>query len=80
MSAEKSGLKKRYVSVNELALVCGVTPRTVRNWWNTGKTCLQAWHPDHRLGVKGLRFTKESADQFCNGNMINPGDGDQAEA
>lgn len=70
--------KKRYMRLDEVAERFGVTSRTVRRWWLSGKTCLKAWHPDHRIGSKGLRFTIESVEEFENGGMILPADFEEA--
>lgn len=63
---------KRYMRIDEVAERFGVKARTVRRWWESGKTCLQAWHPDHRIGSKGLRFTTESVEAFETNGMMNP--------
>ena len=65
--------KKRYQTIEEVAAVFGVHTRTIKNWWLSGKTCLVAWHPDHRIGGKGLRFTSESVDEFERQGKITPG-------
>jgi hypothetical protein len=63
---------KRYLRIDEVAVRFGVQPRTVRRWWLSGKTCLRAWHPDHRIGSKGLRFIAESVDEFESDGMMLP--------
>lgn len=70
---------KRYMTVNEVAKLIGVHPRTVRRWHESGETCLQAWHPTHRLGIKGLRFTGESVEIFMRLGQIAPDDCDDAD-
>ena len=70
--------KKRYMRIDEVAIRFDVTARTVRRWWLSGKTCLVAWHPDHRIGSKGLRFTVESVDEFERSGTIQPDDYDEA--
>ena len=65
---------KRYMSPSEVAEKFGVTPRTVRNWWKSGRTCLKAWHPHHSLGLRGLRFTNESVEELAQSGEIHPDD------
>lgn len=60
--------------IDEVAERFSVHPRTVRNWWLSGKTCLQAWHPDHRLCSKGLRFSIQSVDEFEKRGLVSPGE------
>ena len=70
---------KRYLSSVEVAEKFGVTSRTVRNWWKSGKTCLKAWHPCHALGLRGLRFTAESVEQLVLSGQICPDDDDDCQ-
>lgn len=56
-------ISARYMRVDSVAKIFGVHPRTVKNWWKSGKTCLIAWHPTHKIG-NGLLFTVESVKQF----------------
>lgn len=65
--------KTRY-RLDEAAARFGVSPRTFRRWWLTGKTCLQAWRPSHKLGEasRGLFFTAESVDAFDKSGFITP--------
>ena len=63
---------KRYMRIDEVAVRFDVHVRTVRRWWLSGKTCLKAWHPDHRIGARGLRFTTESVDAFEAGGALLP--------
>lgn len=63
-------IRKRWRSVNEVALILGVSPRTVRRWWLSGRTCLQAWTPPGCESARSLRFTTESVEQFeCEGRI-----------
>ena len=67
----KGGFVKRYMRIDEVAGRFNVSTRTVRRWWLSGRTCLDAWHPEHRIGSKGLRFTIESVDKFeVNGQIL----------
>jgi len=63
---------KRYMTLVEVAARFGVHVRTIRRWWLSGKTCLKAWNPDHRIGSRGLRFTTESVDAFELSGVILP--------
>lgn len=73
----KGGFVKKYLRIDEVAQMFDVTPRTVRNWWISGQTCLQAWHPGGAIGGKGLRFTAESVQQFEQRGMQQPQDADE---
>ena len=64
-------MTKRYMRIDELAAMFGVTPRTIQNWWKSGETCLVAWHPSHRL-CRGLLFTSESVKQFEESGRVDP--------
>lgn len=66
------GFVKRYMRIDEVAEIFEVTPRTVRNWWLSGKTCLQAFCPEQQIGSRGLRFTRESVQQFEQRSLISP--------
>jgi hypothetical protein len=70
------GFVKKYMRIDEVAERFSVTPRTVRNWWLSGHTCLQAWHPGGPVGTKGVRFTAESVEQFEKVGRIAPQDMD----
>ena len=63
---------KRYMRADEVAERFGVHVRTLKNWWLAGNTCLVAWHPDHRIGGKGLRFTTESVEAFERQGKVTP--------
>lgn len=56
-------MTKRYMRIDEVAEMFGVHVRTVKRWWESGKTCLVAWHPTHRI-CRGLLFSAESVRQF----------------
>lgn len=66
-----SGMK-RYMKPGEVAARFGVHVKTIRRWWLSGKTCLKAWHPDHRIGAKGLLFTTESVLQLESEGVLLP--------
>lgn len=68
----KGGFVKKYLRIDEVAQMFDVTPRTVRNWWISGQTCLQAWHPGGAIGGKGLRFTADSVTEFEKRGMKKP--------
>lgn len=73
----KGGFVKKYLRIDEVAQMFDVTPRTVRNWWISGHTCLQAWSPGGAIGTKGLRFTADSVLQFEQRGMRQPQDADE---
>jgi hypothetical protein len=52
----------------------GVSVRTIKRWFVDGRTCLEAWQPDHMIGKCGLRFTKKSVMSFEQKNRIKPED------
>lgn len=63
---------RKYMSIGEVARRLGVSPRTVKNWWLSGGTCLQVWCPHHLLGSAGLRFTRKSVDDFEQKGNVKP--------
>lgn len=63
---------KRYMRIDEVAARFEVTPRTVRNWWLSGRTCLQAFCPEQQIGTRGLRFTAASVLEFEQRSLISP--------
>lgn len=65
---------KRYLRPDEVAKRFEVTVRTLMNWWKTGETCLEAWHPNHKIGGRGLLFTTESVILYEQTNKIDPSD------
>ena len=73
----KGGFVKKYMRIDEVAQMFDVTPRTVRNWWLSGHTPLQAWHPGGPIGTKGIKFTAESVLEFEQRGKINPQDVDE---
>jgi len=68
---------KRYMRTDEVADRFGVHAQTLKNWWLTGRTCLVAWHPDHRICGKGLRFTVESVEEFERQGKVTPSGWDE---
>lgn len=62
---------KRYLRIDEVAVMFGVHVRTVKRWWESGKTCLVAWHPSHRI-CRGLLFSVESVRQFEASGQVSP--------
>lgn len=58
MAAEK------YMAIGQVAARLGVSVRTVKNWWLSGKTCLEVWRPHHLVGGSGIRFTRKSVEEF----------------
>lgn len=60
------------LDIGQVAARFGVSTRTIHNWWKSGKTCLVAWQPYHLIGSRGVRFTKESVDEFERRSHIKP--------
>lgn len=52
------------MTISQVAQRLGVSARTVKNWWLSGKTCLEVWCPHHLVGKSGLRFSRASVDEF----------------
>jgi hypothetical protein len=67
-----NGFVKRYMRIDEVAGRFDVSTRTVRRWFLSGKTCLEAWHPAQRIGSKGLRFTVASVEEFEKRGLFSP--------
>lgn len=64
--------KKRYMRIDEVAERFRVHPRTIKRWWQSGKTCLKAWRPVHLIGSRGLFFTSESVDELERQGIVAP--------
>lgn len=60
------------MSIGQVAQRLGVSPRTVKNWWLSGSTCLEMWCPHHLVGATGLRFTRKSVDEFEQKGTVKP--------
>lgn len=61
-----------YLTIGQVAQKLGVSTRTVRNWWLSGKTSLQAWCPGHMVGKSGLKFTRKSVEVFVAQGHVKP--------
>ncbi len=59
-----SAINRKYMSIGQVAQRLGVSPRTVKNWWLSGSTCLEVWCPHHLVGSSGIRFIRKSVDDF----------------
>lgn len=67
-----------YMTIGQLATRLGVSVRTVKNWWLSGKTCLEVWRPHHLVGSSGIRFTKKSVTRFEEIGRVKPCEWDAA--
>jgi transposase len=61
-----------YMTIGQVAMRFGVSVRTVKNWWLTGKTCLVVWRPHHLVGRSGISFTKKSVKEFEEKGQLKP--------
>jgi len=61
-----------YITIGQVAQKLGVHPRTVKNYWMSGKTCLEVWCPSHLIGKTGLKFTRKSVEEFIRQGQVKP--------
>ena len=54
----------KYITIGQLARKFEVSERTIKNWWLSGRTCLELFCPRHLIGSTGLRFTRKSVEVF----------------
>jgi transposase len=64
----------KYMSIGQVATRFGVSVRTVKNWYLSGRTALEVWCPAHLIGTTGLRFTKKSVEVFESQGQRKPQD------
>jgi hypothetical protein len=60
------------MTIGQVAMRFGVSTRTVKRWWLSGKTCLEYWGPHHIIGKTGMKFTKKSVIAFAEKGSLDP--------
>jgi excisionase family DNA binding protein len=64
------GFVKRYLTVPEVANYFSVSKSLVYEWVQAGK--VSVWHPEGKIGSRGLRILSESILKIESSGMIDP--------
>lgn len=63
---------EKNMTIDQVAQRFGVSTRTIKNWWLSGRTCLEVFCPHHLIGRTGLKFTRKSVDEFAAKSRVKP--------